>query len=103
MKFAIYMAEAQARTREVEARRFSYYVENVQYWFAVHKDVGHVGCLAVSHWDSGKRVALITPLEQIAAVGMDEPAQARAALGKLVAKHGAARVASVLRAAKVQP
>jgi hypothetical protein len=83
-----------------EAKRFSHYIGGVRYWFAVHPAPDYVASLSVSHWDSGKRACLITPTERAAAVGMDDKALAKVALDKLVTKHGAARVASVLRTAE---
>lgn len=85
-----------------EAKRFCYYVDNVRFWFAVHEAPDYVASLAVSHWDSGKRVCLITPTERIAHAGLNDVDMAKLALGLLLEKHGQARVYSVLRAAETK-
>lgn len=98
--FRMRMAETGERKPVDGAQRFSHYIGNIRFWFAVHECPSHVATLAVSHWESGKRCTLISPSEQIAAVGTDRKAQAKLALDKLVQKHGAERVQAVLRAAE---
>ena len=81
---------------EVEGRRFSHYVENVRFWFFLHKEIGGFGQV-VTHYDSGKRVLHI-PRYVIAAALGDVKAAAKSEIDKLVSRVGGARVRSVLSA-----
>lgn len=81
---------------EVEGRRFSHYVENVRFWFFLHKEIGGFGQV-VTHYDSGKRV-LHVPHYAIAAALGDVKAAAKGEIDKLVFRVGGARVRSVLSA-----
>ncbi len=100
MIFKMHMAESGERRPVPDARRFSHYIGNIRFWFAVHQSPENVGTLTVSHWESGKRVTMVSTTERIAGVGLSDKELAKLALDKLVAKHGAARVESVLRAAE---
>lgn len=82
---------------EVEGRRFSHYVGNIQFWFFLHKTVGGHG-LTVTHFESGKRVCDV-PHHVVAACLNDTKAAAKMELDKLVARAGAERVRSVLSGA----
>lgn len=86
--------------KEIPARRFSHYVDNVRFWFAVHPSTQFVGQLTVSHWDSGKAVCRIDNMTRIAGVGMSDPDLGRAQINKLVGCVGAIKVAKVLRSAE---
>lgn len=86
--------------REIPAKRFSHYVDNVRFWFAVHDSVSDVGKLTVSHWDSGKIVCNIPYISRLAGANMSDANLGRAEIDKLVARVGAKRVASVLRSAE---
>ena len=81
---------------EVEGRRFSHYVANVQFWFFLHKEIGG-NQQVVTHYDSGKRV-LYVPHHAIAACLNDAKAAAKMELDKLISRVGEARVRSVLSA-----
>lgn len=96
-KFRMHM-EATGERKEFPARRFSHYVNNVRFWFALHKDVSRNG-LTVSHWDSGKRVCDVPINTQLACLG-DEKAAAKMALDKLCEKYPKERVYGVLLAAE---
>lgn len=84
-------------TVEVEGRRFSHYIANVQYWFFLHKEIGG-NRQVVTHFDSGKRM-LFVPHHTIAACMNDTKAAAKMEIDKLVARVGDARVRSVLASA----
>lgn len=84
------------KTVEVEGRRFSHYVANVQFWFFLHKEIGG-NQQVVTHYDSGKRV-LYVPHHAIAACLNDAKAAAKMELDRLVSRVGEARVRSVLSA-----
>ncbi|QGZ63776.1 hypothetical protein [Paraburkholderia acidisoli] len=80
-----------------QCRRFSHCIDNVRYWFALHGNT-------VSHIDSGLRVCDATSAyTNLHFAAQDELAVARRSLDRLVEKHGAARVASALRAAEPKP
>lgn len=81
---------------EVEGRRFSHYVANIQFWFFLHREVGGVRWV-VTHYDSGKRV-LYVPHHTLAACLSDTKAAAKMELDKLISRVGEARVRSVLAA-----
>ena len=83
-------------TLEVEGRRFSHYVANVQFWFFLHKEIGG-NRQVVTHYDSGKRV-LFVPHHAIAACLNDPKAAAKMELDKLISRVGGARVRSALSA-----
>ena len=81
---------------EIKGRRFSHYVQNQQFWFLLHEAVNS-NALTVTHWDSGKKVldvSMITRMETL-----DDKKAAKADLDKLIQRHGAARVRSVLAGA----
>jgi hypothetical protein len=86
--------------KEIPARRFSHYVDNVRFWFAVHPSTQFVGQLTVSHWESGKAVCHIDNLTRIAGVGMSDPDLGRAQINKLVGRVGAIKVSTTLREAE---
>lgn len=93
-KYPIYLAAG--GTREVEGRKFAYYVQNIREWFIVHKE-GNV--YTVSDWASGMRVCDVPYMAMIAALS-DEVLAAKGALKDKIAQVGEARFASVLRGAK---
>lgn len=84
-------------TVEVEGRRFSHYIANVQYWFFLHKEIGGYRQV-VTHFDSGKRM-LFVPCHTIAACMNDTKAAAKLEIDRLVSRVGDARVRSVLAGA----
>lgn len=85
---------------EVPGRRFSHYIDNVRYWFTLHKPRG---CDAiVSHEDSGMRFTFVESHRLCAALG-DEIAAARSAIDAKVKQHGAPRIRSVLAGAPALP
>lgn len=86
--------------KELPARRFSHYVDNVRFWFAVHPSLSNVGELTVSHWDSGKAVCHVSTTARIHGTGQSEPDLGRAEINKLVGRVGAIKVAKVLRDAE---
>ena len=86
--------------KELAARRFAHYVDNVQFWFAVHPSLDHVGELTVSHFDSGNAVCRISVMSRLHGTGQSNPALGRAEINKLVGRVGAIKVASVLRKAE---
>ena len=97
MKFKVMVNGAR---KEIPARRFSHYVDNVQFWFAVHPSLANVSELTVSHWDSGMAVCHISAMTCIHGTGMSNPALGRAEINKLVGRVGAIKVAKVLRSAE---
>ena len=86
--------------KELAARRFSHYVDNVQFWFAVHPHTANVGELTVSHFDSGFAVCHIDTTARIHGTGQSDPALGRAEINKLVGRIGAIKVAAALRKAE---
>lgn len=98
--FHMHVAESGERKPVPEAKRFSHYVQNVRFWFAVHPTPGQHGALTVSHWGSGKRVCVVPAISRIAGVGVKDQDIARAEIDKLCARVGEARVRSVLAAAE---
>jgi len=100
MKFKVMVNGAR---NEIPARRFSHYVDNVQFWFAVHPSLSNVGELTVSHWDSGLAVCYVSPTTRIHGTGMKDPDLGRAEINKLVGRVGAIKVAKILRAAESAP
>jgi hypothetical protein len=86
---------------EIEGRRFSHYVDNIRFWFFLHKTIGGVG-LTVTHYESGKRVCEV-PHHTVAACWNDTKAAAKMALDELITKAGPARVRSVLARAERSP
>jgi hypothetical protein len=86
--------------KEIPARRFSHYVDNVRFWFAVHLSTQFVGQLTVSHWESGKAVYHIDTMARTAGVGMSDPDLGRARINKLVGRVDAIKVAKALREAE---
>lgn len=85
---------------EVEARRFSFYIKNVQFWFAVHDAIGDRAALAVTHLKTGLLACKVGPTSRLAGVGMDDVALAKAELTRLIAEKGADRVYDVIRRAE---
>lgn len=83
---------------EVEGRRFSYYVKNIQFWFFLHREIGGFRWI-VTHADSGKRV-LVVPTSTIAACLSDTKAAAKLELRKLLNRVGDNKVYEVLREAE---
>ena len=77
---------------------FAHYIQNEQFRFVVTREAPSLP-LVVTHRASGKRVANITHLQQMAALG-DLVGAAKLAIGELIAKAGEARVRSVLSAAE---
>jgi hypothetical protein len=96
-KFKILM---NGKREEYPARRFSHYIDNVQFWFALHKPVDYTSGLTISHWATGKRVLHIGPTALFAGVGMKDQDIARAELTKFANNKGQIRVAEILRAAE---
>lgn len=41
---------------EIEAERFTFYINNVRFWFAVHESKDSVGVLTISELETGMRV-----------------------------------------------
>lgn len=80
---------------EVEGRRFSHYINNVRFWFAVHDAHDRSNLVVVTHIDSGMRVCQVPFLSLQAALG-DRPLAARAALDALVERAGAEKVYTTL-------
>ena len=97
MKFKILIG---GERKEIAARRFSHYVDNVRFWFAVHPSTQFVNQLTVSHWESGKAVCHIDNMTRIAGVGMSDPDLGRAQINKLVGRVGAIKVSTTLREAE---
>jgi hypothetical protein len=95
MKFK---ANIDGKLTELPAKRFSHYINNIQFWFALHDSPDRVASLTVSHWASGKRVALIGPSERCGQKNNKELAVA--ALDRLVENQGAERVCQILTAAE---
>lgn len=89
--------------KEIAARRFSHYVDNIQFWFAVHPSLNNVGELTVSHFDSGMAVCHIGVMSRLHGTGMSNPALGRAEINKLVGRVGAIKVATTLRKAEEVP
>ncbi|WP_396328518.1 hypothetical protein [Burkholderia anthina] len=87
------------RTLEAEQlATFAHYIQGVQYRFVVTKlPHEHVG--SVTHRASGSKVCSLTVNGMLAALN-DAKVAGEAELTKLIARHGEARVASVLRAAE---
>lgn len=102
MKFHAHMGDGLAPIECTGARRFSAYVNNVRFWFAVHRPVGQPNAptLAVSHWESGKSVCQIGATSILAGVGMNWAALARAEIRRTCERAGEQRVYDVLRAAE---
>ena len=100
LKFYADMGPNNPRFHCSDARRFSAYVNNVQFWFAVHRPVNCQAGLTVSHWHSGARVCDITPTSIAAGAGMSWPELARAAIARLCEEKTTARVYDVLRRAE---
>lgn len=89
-------------TAEVkDPHRFSHYVENVRFWFVIHRPLNSVAPgWVVTHQKSGMRVCDIGYAEVVAGVCLRPAELGRCAIDKLVARVGAARVASKLREAE---
>lgn len=85
--------------RSIEGRRFSHYINKVQFWFLVHR-VDHSAAARVTHMASGKSVIDINHTTIAARVGMKIQDVARAELDKLVVQKGAAQIAAALTKAE---
>jgi hypothetical protein len=97
MKFPVRIAD-DAEYVEVEGRRFSHYINNIRFWFIVHKGLDSQ-LLAVTHWDSGVRLVDV-PFLRLQACRGDEVAAARNTLDALAVEKGEQRVYEVLRRAE---
>lgn len=99
-QFKIYNMNGQSKT--VPGRQFTVEVQGEKYNLFVHaaEGVGSADAVrAVSHVNSGMRVAVVTS-SQLQAALRDEVGAARLAFAALVTKAGEARVRSVLAGAR---
>lgn len=95
-----FMVADNAGNKTIEAQQlatFAHYIQNIQFRFVVTRAPG-INTIALTHRDSGKRVAEITHNSIQAAVG-DYKLAGQAALKALLDRAGEARVRSVLAAA----
>ncbi len=86
----------------VEARKFSHYIGNVQYWFAYHDSIQCRGFVTVTHIDTGMRVFDLSHSARAAALGDDKQA-AKAQLDAFIKEKGAQWIRSVIDRAPALP
>lgn len=84
-------------TTPIDAQRFAHYIGTIAHDFAVHQSLDAPG-YAVSHWDSGRRVAYIPDVTLSCCSGNAVDA-ARIVLSQLVTRFGESRVHLVLASA----
>lgn len=81
-----------------DVTHLTHYVQGCAFKFAIHPSLHLIGCLTVSHWDSGKKVADIMPDQLGAALG-DKKAAGAATITRLAEKVGESRLRSALAGA----
>lgn len=92
---------ANGHTQEVEGRRFSYYLESIQYWFIAHLDHRTGTVWTVTEMSTGLRVQDI-PRSTLAACRGDAIAAAKQVLKSLADRLGEARIRQVIRAGQAK-
>ena len=83
------------------AIRFSYYVNNVRFWFAAHETPGVIGSYTVSHWSLGMEICRFSSLRAAAFRG-DIKGAAKHTLGEFCKEKTHARVYDVISQAEKQ-
>lgn len=96
------IALANGHTQEVEGRRFSYHLENIQHWFVVHRDHRTGIFWTLTEKSTGLRVQDI-PHSTLAACQGDAVAAAKQVLKHLSATLGEARIREAIRQASAAP
>ncbi len=77
----------------VNGRKFSFYIDNVRYWFFYSNEIGH--SLKISELESGFSVCDVSYTSRASSLGDDKLA-CKAELNSLVSRIGAAKVRSVI-------
>lgn len=95
------IALANGHTQEVEGRRFSFYLENIQHWFIVHREPRGLPHLVVTEKSTGMRVRDVTSVTLSICRG-DEVAAAKQVLKSLADQIGEARIRQVIRKAQAE-
>ncbi len=90
---------ANGASQEVEGRRFSYYLENVQYWLIAHLDHRTGTVWTVTERSTGFRVQDI-PHSTLAACRGDAIAAAKQVIKSLADRLGEARIRQTIHSAQ---
>lgn len=75
----------------VEGKRFSYYIDNVRYWFFYHKETSWTHNLCISELSSGFKICNVDYSTRVASLNNDKAA-CKSTLDNLIKKYGAKNV-----------
>lgn len=95
------ITQTDGKISKVEGTRFSVLIADTKHWFFVHAATGCGGAdavRAVTDYESGRRIAVVTSSQFCAAL-RDEVGAAKMAIAALIAKVGEQRIRSVLAGA----